>query len=92
MTEARQTALFALSILTLVAACGALATGWATLDQYRTDNQTISTLRSQLAEANRYLTETEAAMIQGAKDNEALKDALHLRDLNEALRKEKSRL
>ncbi len=61
-------------------------------DQYATDNQTISTLRSQLAESKRYLSETEAAMIQGAKDNEALRDQLHLRDLNDALRKEKSRL
>lgn len=94
MTETRQTALFGLLTLTLVAACGTLAASFQILNQQRLDNQTISalhtavtvlkdtstTLRAQVSDLQTQLHDTEMAL-----DKAAL-TGLHLGEENETLR------
>lgn len=75
MTETRQSALFALSILTFVAALGALFVGFQILDQCRANNTAIATLRAQVGELRVDLHETKAAL-EGSclgEENEVLR-------------------
>ncbi len=71
MSETRQTALFAALICLLVCAMGTLMGVFQILDQQRTDNQTITTLRAQLTETQKdeQFAEAEVAKLAQERDD-----------------------